>query len=41
MDGLRALGAELLAALGSVHRRGETIQPRAHFLIASHSRECR
>jgi hypothetical protein len=27
--------------LGSVLRRGETIQPRVHFLIASSYRECR
>jgi hypothetical protein len=40
------LAARLLSGapgrpLGTVHRRGETIQPRAHFLIASRYRECR
>jgi hypothetical protein len=28
-------------ALGSARGRGETIQPRVHFLIASRYRECR
>jgi len=28
-------------ALGRIRSRGETIQLRAHFVIASHGRECR